>query len=760
MSPFSAGMVKISPRASTTTRLPVGDSEMLEIRLVTSSQRGIIHGKSPRAVMSTGWLRPLFGSSAWMRPACSKTIAPAPASIVLTSKSVNFVDLRELLGLGVERPDVRDAVAIGQEVDRVARPHRIHVLRVGPRRRDEIVGLEIDDPDRPVLAAAIVAPLLVPGVVHAIRDVRAVRRNLALVAARQGQRLLDAADGGHRPESRRGVGRPARAAGGEEHRRAVGRPALDRVGAGMPRQALGIAAFGRHDIHVGVAGIFAAEGNRSAVRRKVRVRRLALKAREAARETAGSLDHPDVVGVGKRDLRRADGRRSQQPRRLPVRARHVERPTRRQRHRRGNARTSAGNTSQGIDRHERTARRFSISNPPGRDPKGKRRAAEEKPAIADCGFARRSRYRHPIAQVMPQKSLRFHGSRLAPGLPRPRQPWLARRATCAAAAGGETCGRRFGNLMSDLLRLLGGCVFLALAALTAVAAPNQFLWKLSVAATEGGHWLAIGALVSAIPWRGQGKLGKLGGIMSLGAAALFALPLFYASQMNTGAAGDARRQLRDRRSACAGASRRTLRPEPLVMFDLVSSVQSRPVRLEERVFNTTDGEKLTLDIYKPGYNHDLRCRASSSIHGGSWQSGAQQGIHRAQRLPRRARLRRRLDQLPAGAEMEVPGGPRRRPVGDRVPEGLRPRVRPRRDAAGAPRAIGRRSARAARGLHRRRAGDPRRHLGLRPDGSEVRVRPTRRQGPAGHARRARELSRRTHPRRPTRRTSRRRRSTS
>ncbi len=31
--------------------------------------------------------------------------------------------------------------------------------------------------------------------------------------------------------------------------------------------------------------------------------------------------------------------------------------------------------------------------------------------------------------------------------------------------------------MSELLRLLGGCVFVALAALTAVAPPNEFLWK-------------------------------------------------------------------------------------------------------------------------------------------------------------------------------------------------------------------------------------------------------------------------------------------
>ena len=174
--------------------------------------------------------------------------------------------------------------------------------------------------------------------------------------------------------------------------------------------------------------------------------------------------------------------------------------------------------------------------------------------------------------------------------------------------------------MSDLLRLLGGCIFLALAALTAAAAPNQLLWRLSVAATEGGHWLAIGALVTAIPWVGQGKLGKLGGFMGLGAAALFALPIFHASQMNqdlprcsTPASGPP--------SACSGRFAEDLRPQPIVMKDLVYSVQSRPVRLEERVFNTADGEKPTLDIYKPGYNHGQPVPGVLVIHGGSWQTG-------------------------------------------------------------------------------------------------------------------------------------------
>src|SRR5262245_8042556 len=61
-SPFSAGIVKISPRDSTTTRLPVGERARLDMRAVTSSQRGIIQGKSPLAVIATIVSCPDFGS--------------------------------------------------------------------------------------------------------------------------------------------------------------------------------------------------------------------------------------------------------------------------------------------------------------------------------------------------------------------------------------------------------------------------------------------------------------------------------------------------------------------------------------------------------------------------------------------------------------------------------------------------------------------------------------------------------------------------
>src|SRR4051812_29291240 len=93
MSPLSAGIVKISPRASTATRLPVGDSERLLILELTSFHCGIIQGKSPSAVMLTTWSFPDFGSSRWTLPACSNTTAlpSGAASRAFTSRSAKVV---------------------------------------------------------------------------------------------------------------------------------------------------------------------------------------------------------------------------------------------------------------------------------------------------------------------------------------------------------------------------------------------------------------------------------------------------------------------------------------------------------------------------------------------------------------------------------------------------------------------------------------------------------------------------------------------
>src|SRR5579883_2946483 len=221
-------------------------------------------------------------------------------------------ELGELLRFGVVGPDIGDAIAIGDEVDGVADPGGVHVLGVGPWRGGQVEGLEVDDPDGAVLAAAVVAALLIPGVVHAVGDARAIGRDLALIAARNRERLFHAARGGNGPEAGCGAGGPGGAGGGEEDGLAVRSPALGRIGAGMPGEALGLAAVDGYRVDVGVAAVIGAERDGGAVRGKVGIARLTLEAGEAAGDAAGALDHPDVIGVGECDVGGADGRGAEQ----------------------------------------------------------------------------------------------------------------------------------------------------------------------------------------------------------------------------------------------------------------------------------------------------------------------------------------------------------------------------------------------------------------------------------------------------------------
>jgi acetyl esterase/lipase len=175
-------------------------------------------------------------------------------------------------------------------------------------------------------------------------------------------------------------------------------------------------------------------------------------------------------------------------------------------------------------------------------------------------------------------------------------------------------------LRSDLFRFITGATLLAAAALTRVPAPTDLLWKISIAATEGGHWLALAALFPAVPRGGQALIGRVGGYFGLAASVLFVLPLVQAYQLN----GDLPGKLK----ATFGAERRErgrfsegFRQEPFIVGDMLSSEPSRPIRIEERVFSTLEGEKLTLDVFKPGYEHTA-LPGVLVIHGGSWQSGS------------------------------------------------------------------------------------------------------------------------------------------
>jgi acetyl esterase/lipase len=171
----------------------------------------------------------------------------------------------------------------------------------------------------------------------------------------------------------------------------------------------------------------------------------------------------------------------------------------------------------------------------------------------------------------------------------------------------------------DILRFLAGGLFLGLAALTTMPASNQILWKASVAATEWGYWIAIAAILPLIPTRDQKKIGKMGAVLSLGAIGLLVMPVVRASELNDKLPGAFDERF--------GSGRRTRahvaedpRTTPLLLPELLRPIQLPAVRFEERVFNTYENEKLTLDIYRPAYEHG-QLPGVIVVHGGTWQSG-------------------------------------------------------------------------------------------------------------------------------------------
>src|SRR5882672_9642311 len=80
----------------------------------------------------------------------------------------------------------------------------------------------------------------------------------------------------------------------------------------MPGQTTRLAALSRHNINIEIAGVFATESDPFSVRRKMRVRSLALKAGDASGTAATARHGPNILRIGEGDLRSAYRRRAQQ----------------------------------------------------------------------------------------------------------------------------------------------------------------------------------------------------------------------------------------------------------------------------------------------------------------------------------------------------------------------------------------------------------------------------------------------------------------
>ena len=240
---------------------------------------------------------------------------------------VIFVEVRKLargLRFRVQDEEVHPLVggAVGEEVDPVAVPHRIHVLgRVIGEVRGGLVG-EIVEPDLVGHAAAVPLPGAELAEDAVIGQLLAVGRVGAPAATRQ-RKLL-----GHAAVDRNGVElaqevverRTARA---EDNRLVVARGHHDivrthAVGNVVPferrrvSQPLRHAARGRHQVDLRIAVVLAGEGDPLAIGRKAGKHLEARIARQPPGHSALRGNAIQIARVGENDLLSMDRRKSQQ----------------------------------------------------------------------------------------------------------------------------------------------------------------------------------------------------------------------------------------------------------------------------------------------------------------------------------------------------------------------------------------------------------------------------------------------------------------
>ncbi len=190
-------------------------------------------------------------------------------------------------------------VAIGEKINRVAKPHRFVVIGIFARNFFEFQTIELNDVDRRGLAAFVTLPRGLPFQIRNVRDALRVGRERSRLAAPHRENFGPAALDGNSVETIKiGVGL---ARGIEEHALTVGRPAADDIRPGMPGETSRRAAFGGHHECVNVAVVRAGEGDPFSVGRK-NGRRFVAAGGELARFTAFARDAPEVASVDEDDL--------------------------------------------------------------------------------------------------------------------------------------------------------------------------------------------------------------------------------------------------------------------------------------------------------------------------------------------------------------------------------------------------------------------------------------------------------------------------
>lgn len=166
-------------------------------------------------------------------------------------------------------------------------------------------------------------------------------------------------------------------------------------------------------------------------------------------------------------------------------------------------------------------------------------------------------------------------------------------------------------------------LFALISLLAVFKAPAKPVWFVAIAATEWGHYLAIGCIVLALfIWRRDQRWGSASWL-AMGAAILFITPLLRAMRLAD--------HLPEQLVAHFGPvspreeSQAPARIKPLDFADLFRGIYSPAVRLTTLVYATVNGQPLSLDLYQPS-KKGLPMPGIIVVHGGSWKSGRREEL--------------------------------------------------------------------------------------------------------------------------------------
>ena len=164
----------------------------------------------------------------------------------------------------------------------------------------------------------------------------------------------------------------------------------------------------------------------------------------------------------------------------------------------------------------------------------------------------------------------------------------------------------------------------AAAVLVFLPAPTHLLWMVALGVTEWGHWLTVLALALLIlggfglsrretPFAGVG-----GALLCLIAAFCTVIPVLRAVLIARELPSQLERSFGKAEPASSGDP-----SSPLVLSQLFKSVPVPAIQPTSVIYQTKDGQELSLDLYKPPSSHlgfGLR-PGVLVIHGGGWQTG-------------------------------------------------------------------------------------------------------------------------------------------